>query len=172
MEIYVLLIFLVVCSFLDIKRQKVSNVFIVLGVGVLIPFVFLSDGYFGVLMFLGNFILFQAVFMLLWICGFFGAADIKIFSVVLSVVGWECLTSFLVCFLIACGVMILASAFKRGHILFRLLQVKRYIYACITSKKLFNYRSLFKESDEGKLPFVPVIMLGYCIFLLCEMTSV
>ena len=164
MEVCFLCTFLMVCSVFDIKGWKVPNWLFVSGLAAETLYKFIGSGLSAVWTFLVSFIFIQLMLGAFWRFGFFGAADIKILGIVCAYVGWRELPKLISCILVFGAAVSLCRIFKNKKLIFRIINIKKYIYKCVFAGKLLNYRELFCESETGKIPFIPIIMAGYLLY--------
>ena len=99
-----------------------------------------------------------------WLCGFFGAADIKTLGIVCACAGWKEMLKLIICIMIIGAAVSLCCILRNKRLIFRVKNIRRYIYECIYAGKLLNYREIFCECETGTIPFIPIIMAGYILY--------
>lgn len=166
MEVYFLCLFLLICSVFDIIGRRVPNWLFISGLTIEALYKLFYGDYFEVIIFLTGFIVTQIFLGVLWICGFFGAADMKILGVVCASAGQEECLKLISCVLVSGAAVSFCFILMNKKLLFRIANIRKYICESIRAGKLLNYRQLFCEDGVGKVPFVPIITIGYLLYLL------
>ncbi len=83
--VFVLLLYAV---WMDLKTWRISNRLILLGLMMGLSFRIVSDGWFGIVIFLGHIILPVILLFILYHIRGLGAGDIKLFSMISGFLGW------------------------------------------------------------------------------------
>lgn len=161
-------VFLIICSIFDIARRKVPNWMFITGLFADALYRGICAGTGEAFIFLAAFILTQVFLAVLWLCGFFGAADIKILGIALASAGWAGGLRLIKCVLISGAVVSLFYVVKDKKMRRRILNIKKYICECICAGRLLDYRGIFCVNGEGKISFIPVITAGYILYAFYE----
>ncbi|MBD7910124.1 A24 family peptidase [Clostridium cibarium] len=158
MEIFIkgiLVLLVVICFVTDVRNNKIYNVVLlpfVIG-GLLLNFIFGGLGR-GVDSLIGG-IIPIIVFAPLFIFKMFGAGDIKLFSTIGFLMGWQFLLNNIIYSFIAGGIVSIILILIRKNFLKRIKYLFSFLFNLILSKSMVDY-----EKGNGRFPFAVAILLG------------
>lgn len=163
--VYVLLlVLLLIAAMEDIHYGRVSNRLIVIGLGVGFCVQLYQYSIVGIFIFIWNVCVPIILFFLLFLMRVLGAGDIKLFSMIGSMltvrdIGWIILFSFL-----WGGVIAFVILFRAEHKWKRLKGNFLYLWNCVVQRKAISYEPP-EDEEILYMPFAVPILLGMVTFL-------
>jgi prepilin peptidase CpaA len=149
------MLLVVICFVTDIRNNKIYNMVLLpfIIVGLLLNFIF-GGMHRGVDSLIGG-IIPIIVFAPLFIFKMLGAGDIKLFSTIGFLMGWNFLLNNIIYSFIAGGIVSIIVIVIRKNFLKRIKYFFSFLFNLILSKSMLDY-----EKGNGKFPFAIAILFG------------
>lgn len=159
---YLCLILLSIGAVMDIQSFRISNRLIVSGfiLGFLLQI--LESGVKGAGVFLINVSIPVILFYLLFLIHALGAGDIKLFSMIGGIWGFQMLCKTIILSFLVGAVMSLCKLLRHRNLISRLLVLKGYVCQVIRAGRLSMYPQEFQEKQHV-IHFSIAILIGYAI---------
>lgn len=160
----VCLTLLMAAAFMDIRRSKISNRLILGGLAMGLSFQVLESGLWGAGVFLINVSIPVILFYLLFLMRALGAGDIKLFSVIGGICGFQWLIMTIAASFLVAACMSLCKMAYYCSLVIRLRVFGDYVRQCLAEGRVLKY----PREPEGKqhiIHFSIAILVGYGITL-------
>lgn len=156
----------------DLRRYRIYNLLIVVGLAAGLTLNGLQNGLSGISESLLSAVIPVAALIILFALRMIGAGDIKLFCVIGSIMGinfilYAMLFSFLAGGFIALTIMLGRRNFKE-----RFTYIATYLRSVYLSHTFVPYTNFNDKSDGAKFHFSPAIAVGCCIQLLILLPSI
>lgn len=161
------MIFLVLlpAAICDLYCYRVPHIIIIMGLGLSLYHNFITYGLVGTVYFLAGCIIPLIVCSFFYLLRMFGAADIKLISIISSYYSFI-FGARVVFYALLAGALFSTLKILRKRSLFRrFLYFSSYIKQVYREKKLIPYYASRDWEEEAVIPFSVCILFGYCICL-------
>lgn len=158
-----LLELLVTAVWMDLRRKKISNRLIFVGLGLGLLFRVIECGVVGIFLFLRDISFPVILFYLLFLMHALGAGDIKLFSVIGSFLNFKGLCSCIVfAFLFGAGISMVRLLYDRS-LMRKMWEFLQYIGCTVRTREITCYRE--SRSRQDVICFSVPILAGYLYYL-------
>ncbi len=157
------LMLLSIGAVMDIQSFQISNRLIVSGLFLGLFLQILESGVKGASVFLLNVSVPVILFYLLFLIHALGAGDIKLFSMIGGIWGFQILCKIIAVSFLVGAVMSLYKLLRHRNLISRLLVLKSYVCQVIRTGSLSEYPQEFQENHV--IHFSIAILIGYAIVM-------
>ena len=159
---YLCLMLLTIGAAMDIQSFRISNRLIVSGLILGLILDILESGMKGAVTFLLNVSIPVILFYRLFLIHALGAGDIKLFSMIGGIWGFQMLCKTIAVSFLVGAVMSLCKLLHHRNLISRLLILKGYVCQVITTGRLSEYPQEF-QGKQHVIHFSIAILIGYAI---------
>ena len=170
-KIVVLVIILTAAMATDLRRYRIYNLLIAIGLVAGLALNGLQRGLFGILGSLLAAVVPATVLIMLFVLRMIGAGDIKLFCAIGSIMGIEFILYAMLFSFLAGGFIALAIMLGRRNVKERFAHIATYLRSVYLSHALIPYTNFNDKSDGAKFHFTPAITAGCCVQLLILLPS-
>ena len=157
----VLIIFLAVASYTDVKYSKVYNIWIL---SASLPAVYINTYKFFI--WAGISI---ACSFILYMCRMFAAGDIKLLAYIYGLLGPVSASKILLISLSIAAAYALYFLISKKILYRRLIYFKEYVYKCIKTKSIAKYYDIEKDDKYLTMPLSQWFLIGAVIWRICNL---
>lgn len=168
-QILVAQIFITIAGAMDVRDHKVSNLWILSGYVAGLSIRLWNIGPIGIKDFIWNALWPMLLLYLLFLIRAIGAADVKVFSALATILIPSLTIRVLVCSFLFGAIFSIVQIIKTGDGLARLIAVRDYVIDVASERKLVAYQTI--ERPESYMPFVACIAAANFFVMLLEVMS-
>jgi hypothetical protein len=152
----VLIVFLTVASYTDIKYSKIYNIWVLIAS---LPVIYIRSYSFFIWAAVST-----ACGFILYICRMVGAGDIKLVAYIYATLGPGHASTVLLISLSIAAVYALYFLLSKKILYIRLLYLKEYVSKCIKNKNIYEYYDINKNDRSLTMPMAQWLLAGFIIW--------